>query len=84
LDGFKIIGFKHFTFLFGGEYTLGNGDWNTDFYIYDILKETWNPKINVSKVRSNRFEKFSFDENRADYPFGGAISNPAFAESICS
>jgi hypothetical protein len=45
LDGFKIIGFKHFTFLFGGEYTLGNGDWNTDFYIYDILKETWNPKL---------------------------------------
>jgi hypothetical protein len=41
-------------------------------------------EINVSKVRSNRFEKFSFDLNRADYPFGGAISNPAFAESICS
>ncbi|KAK5650628.1 hypothetical protein RI129_001657 [Pyrocoelia pectoralis] len=44
LDGFKIIGYKEFIFLLGGEYFLGKGNWNKNVWVYDTIRENWERK----------------------------------------
>ncbi|CAG9833407.1 unnamed protein product [Diabrotica balteata] len=44
LVGFRIIGYKEYLFLFGGEYEIGKGDWNYSFWAYDSIKEVWRMK----------------------------------------
>nr|XP_008197617.1 PREDICTED: kelch-like protein 38 isoform X1 [Tribolium castaneum] len=41
LNGFRICGCKQFVFVYGGEYTLGKGEWNLDFRSYDVIKQSW-------------------------------------------
>ncbi|KAF5278010.1 hypothetical protein FQA39_LY18420 [Lamprigera yunnana] len=51
LDGFKLVGYKEFIFLFGGEYLLGKGNWNKNFWVYDIVRESWERKSVLPFVR---------------------------------
>ncbi|XP_031334096.1 uncharacterized protein LOC116164107 isoform X2 [Photinus pyralis] len=44
LEGFKIVGYKEFIFLLGGEYFLGKGNWNKNVWAYDIIRESWERK----------------------------------------
>ncbi|XP_025828923.1 kelch repeat and BTB domain-containing protein 2, partial [Agrilus planipennis] len=51
LDGFKMLSYKEFIFLFGGEYKIGRGDWNRSFWVYDNVKEKWQHKSVIPQVR---------------------------------
>ncbi|KAF5300120.1 hypothetical protein FQR65_LT09210 [Abscondita terminalis] len=51
LDGFKMIGYKEFIFLFGGEYLMGKGNWNKNFWVYDVVREGWERKSVLPFVR---------------------------------
>lgn len=44
LYGYKLIGYKEFIFLFGGEFYIGNGNWNKNFFVYDNVREKWERK----------------------------------------
>lgn len=44
LYGYKLIGYKEFIFLFGGEFYIGNGNWNENFFVYDNVREKWERK----------------------------------------
>lgn len=41
LEGFSMIAYKEFIFLLGGEMSIGRGNWNYSFWVYDTLKEKW-------------------------------------------
>ncbi|KAI4462477.1 kelch protein [Holotrichia oblita] len=41
LVGFHILGYKELVFLFGGEYHWGRGNWNSNFWVYDTIREKW-------------------------------------------
>ncbi|XP_017786331.1 PREDICTED: kelch-like protein 38 [Nicrophorus vespilloides] len=43
-SGYEIIGYKEQIFLFGGEASLGTGNWNTNFWMYDTIRESWDLK----------------------------------------
>ncbi|RZC41186.1 kelch-like protein 38 [Asbolus verrucosus] len=51
LDGFKMIGYKQFIYLYGGEYHLGRGNWNRTFYMFDLIKEKWIQKDSLPCAR---------------------------------
>ncbi|XP_057667829.1 kelch-like protein 29 isoform X1 [Diorhabda carinulata] len=44
LVGFQIISYRECIFTFGGEYILGKGDWNKNFWCYNSLKDKWHRK----------------------------------------
>ncbi|CAG9856706.1 unnamed protein product [Phyllotreta striolata] len=47
IEGFKLIGYKEYIFMYGGEYTLGRGDWNRSFWAYNTIKDAWQMKSNL-------------------------------------
>lgn len=51
LEGFKIVGYKEFVFLFGGQYLIGKGEWNVNFWVYDSIKEKWERKTRLPYCR---------------------------------
>lgn len=44
MDGFKLVGYKEFIFMYGGEFLLGKGNWNYNFWVYDTIRERWERK----------------------------------------
>lgn len=44
LYGFTLIGYKEYIFLFGGEFLIGKGNWNTNMWVYDSIRERWERK----------------------------------------
>ncbi|KAJ8919015.1 hypothetical protein NQ315_016920 [Exocentrus adspersus] len=44
LSGFKLMGYKEFVFMYGGEYLLGRGHWNKNFWVYDTIRGRWERK----------------------------------------
>lgn len=50
LVGFKLFSYKEFVFLYGGEYLIGAGQWNCNFWSYDTFKEKWERKTTSVKL----------------------------------
>lgn len=44
LFGHKFVCYKELIFLFGGEFLIGRGDWNTNLWAYDNIREKWERK----------------------------------------
>ncbi|KAJ8951199.1 hypothetical protein NQ314_007700 [Rhamnusium bicolor] len=44
LDGFKLVGYKEFAFMYGGEFLIGKGNWNYNFWVFDTIRERWERK----------------------------------------
>lgn len=51
LEGFKIIGYKELTFLYGGQHLIGKGEWNVNFWVYDSIREKWERKSTLPHCR---------------------------------
>ncbi|KAJ8947833.1 hypothetical protein NQ318_009978 [Aromia moschata] len=51
LTGFKLMGYKEFVFMYGGEFLIGRGNWNTNFWVYDTIREKWERKGVMPFVR---------------------------------
>lgn len=51
MEGFKLIGYKELVFLFGGQYLIGKGEWNVNFWVYDSIKENWERKTIMPHCR---------------------------------
>lgn len=45
IGGSKLLGYKEFIFLFGGQYLVGQREWNHNFWVYDNLREKWERKV---------------------------------------
>ncbi|CAH1980390.1 unnamed protein product [Acanthoscelides obtectus] len=44
LEGFKLQSYKEFVFMYGGEFLIGRGKWNQNFWVYDTLRDRWERK----------------------------------------
>ncbi|KAG5868306.1 hypothetical protein JTB14_022789 [Gonioctena quinquepunctata] len=44
LEGFKLLGYKEYVFMYGGEFLIGRGSWNLNFWVYDTIRENWERK----------------------------------------
>lgn len=56
LYGHTLIGYKEYIFLFGGEFLIGKGNWNTNMWVYDSIRERWERKcvLVFSKICNTR------------------------------
>ncbi|XP_048523246.1 kelch-like protein 30 isoform X2 [Dendroctonus ponderosae] len=55
LTGFHLTSYKQYICLFGGEFILGLGQWNRNFWMYDTIKGTWERKT-ILPVSRRHFE----------------------------
>lgn len=44
VPGQSIFGYKHYIFVFGGEFTIGRGAWMEKILVYDTIKDKWEVK----------------------------------------
>lgn len=51
LEGFKILGYKEFVFLYGGQHLIGKGEWNVNFWVYDSVRDRWERKSRLPHCR---------------------------------
>ncbi|CAG9770460.1 unnamed protein product [Ceutorhynchus assimilis] len=51
LVGYKLTSYKEFVFLYGGEYFMGIGNWNFNFWAYDTFKGKWERKSKLPQER---------------------------------
>ncbi|XP_022921282.1 kelch-like protein 6 isoform X2 [Onthophagus taurus] len=71
LQGFELIGYKELLFLFGGEISLGKGNWNNNFWVYNTICDRWERKSKLP------FERRHFEtciSNDVLYIVGGTGS----------
>nr|CAH7720423.1 unnamed protein product [Callosobruchus chinensis] len=51
LEGFKLESYKEFVFMYGGEFLIGRGKWNQNFWVYDALRDLWERKTVMLQPR---------------------------------